>query len=77
MARRNTDFDSLPHVVHDWTTLKEGREVEVHLFETVIDRGRVDVVMPDGSMLWLTHDASPRRIIEKLPDLVIKSDLWT
>lgn len=61
-------------VVKDWTTL-EGRYVEVHVLGTLTDQGQVDAVMPDGTLLWLKNDGrSPRRITEKLPNLIIKSN---
>jgi hypothetical protein len=50
--------------IDDWTTLK-GQTIEIHRGGSVIDRGRVDDVLADGSALWLTFDgASRRRIIE-------------
>lgn len=53
--------------VEDWSTLKD-RMVEIRIDGTVTDRGRVDDVMADGSILWLTNDGTTgRRIIENEP----------
>jgi hypothetical protein len=50
--------------VDDWTTLK-GLDIEIHIGGRLIDQGRVDDVMADGSILWLMHEgATGRRIIE-------------
>lgn len=53
--------------VDDWTVLK-GQLIEVHVNGRLIDKGWVDDVMADGTLLWLMHcGASGRRIIENLP----------
>jgi hypothetical protein len=58
--------------VDDWTTLKS-QDVEVIKNGRLIDRGRVDDVTSDGSVLWLMPDgASNRRIIENLPGTFIR-----
>ena len=42
-----------------------GEWVDVWADGRRVDSGRVDAVMPDGSILWLAADgATPRRIIE-------------
>jgi hypothetical protein len=54
--------------VADWVTLK-GLEVEVFVGGRMLDRGHVDDVMADGSLLWLMQQgASERRIIENQPE---------
>lgn len=58
--------------VDDWTTLK-GQDIEIFQNERLIDHGRVDDVVSDGTLLWLMHDgASNRRIIENLPGTFIR-----
>ena len=58
--------------IDDWTTL-HGQDIEIHRGGSVIDRGRVDAVMADGSALWLTFNgASGRRIIERQPGTYIR-----
>ena len=58
--------------IDDWTTL-HGQDVEIHRGGSIIDRGRVDAVMADGSALWLTFNgASGRRIIERQPGTYIR-----
>lgn len=58
--------------VDDWTTLK-GEDVEIHIGSRMTDRGRVDDVMADGSILWLKHDgASGRRIIQNLSGTFVR-----
>jgi hypothetical protein len=55
--------------VDDWTTL-EGSFAEFHQRGRILDEGKVDVVTPDGKVLWLEHEgALPRRIIEKQADI--------
>lgn len=52
------------HPVDDWSILT-GHDVEIYIGGKVVDRGRVDDVMADGSILWLKHEgATSRRIIE-------------
>lgn len=58
--------------IDDWTTLK-GLYIEIHSGGRLIDQGRVDDVMADGSIFWLMHDgASGRRIIENLPGTYVR-----
>lgn len=58
--------------VDDWSTLKD-QNVEIHIGGKLTDRGRVDDVMADGSVLWLQHDgASVRRIVENQPGTWIR-----
>ena len=58
--------------IDDWTTL-HGQDIEIHRGGSVIDRGRVDAVMADGSALWLKFNgASGRRIIERQPGTYIR-----
>lgn len=50
----------------DWAILT-GRWVEVRRYDKVIRRGRVDAVMPDGSILWLSSDATHgRQMLERI-----------
>lgn len=61
--------------VDDWTTLKS-QDVEIYRNARLIDRGWVEDVTSDGSVLWLMHDgASSRRIVENLPGTFIRLDL--
>lgn len=58
--------------VDNWATLR-GLDIEIHMGGRLIDQGRVDDVMPDGSLLWLMNDgASGRRIIENLPGTLVR-----
>ena len=53
--------------IEDWSLLT-GQNVEIYTSGIMVDRGRVDDVMMDGSILWLKHEgASNRRIIERRP----------
>ncbi|MCM0618553.1 hypothetical protein MOD31_21225 [Paenarthrobacter sp. TYUT067] len=50
--------------IDDWSTIKN-QNVVVHTDGKISDRGWVDDVMPDGSILWLINDgASGRRMVE-------------
>lgn len=65
-----TAFGWLPE--DDWTVLV-GRWVEIHDRGRLADRGLVDCVTSDGTILWLHQDgATPRRIIERGPDISIR-----
>lgn len=50
-----------------------GREVEIQLYGRIIDRGVVDCLTADGSVLWLKPDAlNHRRLIQRSPGLCIR-----
>lgn len=50
-----------------------GREVEILLYGRIIDRGVVDCLTADGSVLWLKPDAlNHRRLIQRSPGLYIR-----
>ncbi|MDR6417704.1 hypothetical protein [Pseudarthrobacter sulfonivorans] len=56
-----------PQHVEDWTLL-DGRDIEICEQGQVTDRGRVDAITKDGTILWLAQDgARPRRLIEQIP----------
>lgn len=58
--------------VDDWTQLKDWL-VEIHRRGTILDRGRVDAVTDEGSILWLAHDgAATRRLILKQDGVHVK-----
>ncbi|MCQ6271450.1 hypothetical protein M8J71_13275 [Pseudarthrobacter sp. R1] len=58
--------------VDDWASV-EGRYIEIYRHGVQIDRGVVDAVTADGTILWLMQDgALPRRIIEQLPGTYIR-----
>ncbi|WP_461172723.1 hypothetical protein M1D93_17380 [Arthrobacter sp. Z1-9] len=58
--------------VDDWTQLQD-RFVEIHRRGTILDRGLVDAVTIDGSILWLAHDgAATRRLILKQDAVNVK-----
>ncbi|CAN7546678.1 MULTISPECIES: hypothetical protein [Bacteria] len=58
--------------IDDWTVLT-GQDVEVHTRGSVTDRGRVEAVMADGSLLWLMQDgAHSRRVVEQQPGTYIR-----
>jgi len=58
--------------VDDWTALN-GHDVEVQRHGKVIDHGRVEAVMADGSLLWLMqYGAHSRRIIEQQPGTYLR-----
>lgn len=60
--------------IEDWSELK-GQMIEIHSSGRVIDRGRVDAVMADGSALWLMHEGvSGRRMIERQKGIYIRTD---
>lgn len=60
--------------IEDWSELK-GQMIEIHSGGRVIDRGRVDAVMADGSALWLMLEGvSGRRVIERQKGIYILSD---
>ena len=62
------------HEVKDWTTLKD-QMVEIRVDGRATDRGRVDDVMADGSILWLSNDGpSGRRIIVSEPGTSVYLD---
>ncbi|KQR82460.1 hypothetical protein ASF98_00065 [Arthrobacter sp. Leaf337] len=53
----------------NWSLL-EGCQVEIRLNGRVIDRGVVDAVTSDGTILWLKQDgATQRRLIEYTADV--------
>lgn len=59
--------------IEDWSELK-GQVIEILSGARVIDRGRVDAVMADGSALWLMHEGvSGRRMIERQKGIYIRS----
>lgn len=59
--------------IEDWSELK-GQLIKVHSGGKVIDRGRVDAVMADGSALWLMHEGvSGRRMIERQEGIYIRN----
>jgi hypothetical protein len=59
--------------IEDWSELK-GQLIEIRSGGRVIDRGRVDAVMADGSALWLMHEGvSGRRMIERQKGIYIRS----
>ncbi|MDQ0618420.1 hypothetical protein [Arthrobacter globiformis] len=48
-------------------------DIEIRDAENFIDRGRVEVVAPDGSLLWLQQaGASQRRLVEMQPKLQVQ-----
>jgi len=52
-----------------------GRNVEVRLGSALYLTGRVDMVMPDGSGLWLAADAArSRQYIDKAGGYVLWAD---
>lgn len=58
--------------IDDWTALT-GQDIEVHIHGSVTDRGRVEAVMADGSLIWLMQDgAHSRRVVEKEPGTYIR-----
>lgn len=60
--------------IEDWSELK-GQMIKIHSGGRVIDRGRVDAVMADGSALWLMHEGvSGRRMIERQKGIHIRTD---
>jgi hypothetical protein len=70
--------ENVPHLsspwesVDDWSPLK-GQNVEIHSGGRTADRGQVDDVLDDGSLLWLRADgASGRRIIENQPGTSVR-----
>lgn len=59
--------------VDDWTLL-QGRDVEIHDHEGIVDQGLVEAVTADGTILWLCQDgAHTRRIIQKTPGTHIRA----
>jgi hypothetical protein len=55
-------------VPESWSLL-EGREVEILRDGRVVDRGVVDAVTSDGSILWLRQQgAVQRRLVERTAD---------
>lgn len=58
--------------VDDWTQLQD-RFVEIDRRGTILDRGLVDAVTDEGSILWLAHDgAATRRLILKQDGVCVK-----
>lgn len=58
--------------IEDWSSLKD-QNVAVYIGGRKADQGRVDDVMPDGSILWLMNDGSSgRRMIENQPGTSIQ-----
>lgn len=61
-----TDFPLLDPLLLD------GLEVEIHLRGRIIDRGRVDGVTTDRTMLWLKQDGiTPRRLVHQVPAMCV------
>jgi hypothetical protein len=56
----------------DWTVL-EGHHVEIYAQGKLIDQGRVESVMDNGSMLWLRQEGVHlRRLILNDPQIYIR-----
>jgi hypothetical protein len=65
-------LDGYWQLVDDWTQLQD-RFVEIHRRGTILDRGLVDAVTDDGSVLWLAHDgAATRRLILNRDGVAVK-----
>jgi hypothetical protein len=57
--------------VDDWSQL-QGLDIEIRDGGEFIDRGRVEVVTGDGSLLWLQQEgATHRRLVEMQPKLQV------
>lgn len=57
--------------VEDWSQL-QGLDIEIRDAGDLIDRGRVEVVAPDGSLLWLQQEGpTQRRLVEMQPKLQV------
>ncbi|WP_353713453.1 hypothetical protein [Arthrobacter sp. K5] len=58
--------------VDDWSQL-QGLDIEIRDGGEFIDRGRVEVVTADGSLLWLQQEgATQRRLVEMQPKLQVQ-----
>lgn len=58
--------------VEDWSQL-QGLDIEIRDAGDLIDRGRVEVVAPDGSLLWLQQEGpTQRRLVEMQPKLQVQ-----
>lgn len=56
----------------EWTQIV-GQHIEIHEEGQIIDRGRVEDVTRDGTVLWLKMEgAQHRRLIEKYPGRHVK-----
>lgn len=76
MERLAKEFESRVPLLFDETDwrLLAGQHIEVHFPNGIRDQGIVDAVTTDGLILWLQQDgATPRRLIEKLPGLGIRT----
>lgn len=59
-------------VSENWTPL-DALVVEIQVKGRVVDRGVVDAVTSDGSILWLKQDgATQRRLIERTPGVILR-----
>lgn len=58
--------------IDDWTKLI-GHGVEIHERGRIVDQGRIDDAMKDGSILWIAQQgANPRRLWEMLPERYLR-----
>lgn len=61
------DHPKMWQPAEDWT-LVEGLAVDIQEWGKSVDRGTVEAVTKDGSILWLAQEGiRPRRLVEKLP----------
>lgn len=67
MKRRDSLFKAATHPealrsirYDDWSALTGGR-VEIRRYNTLVQTGRVEMVMPDSSALWLDTDPMHER----------------
>ena len=52
-----------PGPIPNWAALSRTDEVEIHNQGRVIASGRIDMLAPDGSMLWLQQDDGQGRAL--------------
>jgi hypothetical protein len=61
-----------PELIRDWTRL-DSRHVEIRRDGKTIDRGRVDLVACDGTILWLAAQGTDLRRLYARAD---RYDVW-
>lgn len=52
-----------PGAIRDWSSLSRADEVEIYRQGKFIAAGRIDMLAPDGSMLWLHKDIGNDRTL--------------